>query len=367
MIIIYTFINHFAVLRGINAMFKLLQRSIFHLVCGALILTLAVGPVVADSGKVNIYSARKEALILPILEIFKEETGISFNLVTGKADELLKRIELEGQATPADLFITVDAGRLYRAKQAGVLQPISSEAVLSRVPEKLRDEDGLWVGLSMRARPIFYSKERVDPGSLSTYEQLTDEVWKGRICVRSSSNIYNQSLVASMIEANGAEKTLQWATPFVGNFARDPAGGDTDQIKSVAAGECDIGIANTYYYGRLAASDNPDNQAVAAAVGVFWPNQGSGDRGTHVNVSGAGITKHAKNRDNAIRLLEFLTTEDSQNWYAQVNHEYPVVPNVAPSSTLQAIGEFRADDVNMTALGANNRKAVEVMDLAGWK
>lgn len=348
-------------------MFKFLQLSMTRLVCGALFLTFAVGPVVADSGKVNIYSARKEALILPILEKFKEETGISFNLVTGKADELLTRIRLEGQATPADLFITVDAGRLYRAKKANILQPIENESILSRVPESLRDPDGLWVGLSQRARPIFYLKSSVDPSSLSTYEQLADNVWKGRICVRSSSNIYNQSLVASMIEASGAEKTLAWAKSFVGNFARDPAGGDTDQIKSVAAGECDIGIANTYYYGRLAASDNPDNQAVAAAVGVFWPNQADGDRGTHVNVSGAGITKHAKNPDNAVRLLEFLTTDESQNWYAQVNHEYPVVQKVPVSATLAAIGEFRADDVNMTLLGVNNRKAVEIMDQAGWK
>lgn len=348
-------------------MMKLWKLSFSHWITAALLVTLATGPVLADSGKVNIYSARKEALILPLLEKFSGETGISFNLVTGKADELLKRIELEGQATPADLFITVDAGRLYRAKQAGVLQPINSDAVLSRVPENLRDVDGLWVGLSMRARPIFYSKDRVDPSSLSTYEQLAEEAWNGRICVRSSSNIYNQSLIASMIEAIGVDKTLGWAMSFVGNFARDPAGGDTDQIKSVAAGECDIGIANTYYYGRLAASNKPENQAVAVAVGVFWPNQADTDRGTHVNVSGAGITKHSKNRDNAIRLLEFLTTEDSQEWYAQVNHEYPVVPNVPLSSTLEAIGEFKADDVNMTALGANNRKAIEVMDKAEWR
>ena len=229
----------------------------------------------ASDEVVNVYSARKEALILPILERFKEDTGIEFNLVTGKADELLKRIELEGEATPADLFITADAGRLYRAKESGVLQAIPS-ASIAPAPEHLRDADNMWVGLSMRARPIFYALDRVNPDELSTYEQLADESWQGRVCIRSSSNIYNQSLLASMIESNGPDMTLEWATTFVKNFARPPSGGDTDQIKAVAAGLCDVAIANTYYYGRLAASDKDADNEVAASVGVFWPNQGDG-------------------------------------------------------------------------------------------
>lgn len=328
----------------------------------------ATGVTIVNASEevVNVYSARKEALILPILERFKEDTGIGFNLVTGKADELLKRIELEGEATPADLFITVDAGRLYRAKEAGVLQAIPSTSI-EPTPEHLRDADGMWVGLSMRARPIFYALDRVNPNELSTYEQLADENWQGRVCIRSSSNIYNQSLLASMIESNGPDMTLEWATAFVKNFARPPSGGDTDQIKAVAAGLCDVAIANTYYYGRLAASDKDANNEVAAKVGVFWPNQGDGDRGTHVNVSGASIVKHSKNAGNAIRLIEYLLTTDSQSWYANVNHEYPVVPGVPISSTLKGIGSFTADDVNMTALGMNNRKAVELMDQAGWQ
>ncbi len=329
---------------------------------------LSAGGIIVNASDevVNVYSARKEALVLPILERFKEDTGIEFNLVTGKADELLKRIELEGEATPADLFITVDAGRLYRAKESGVLQAIPS-ASIALAPEHLRDADNLWVGLSMRARPIFYALDRVNPDELSTYEQLADESWQGRVCIRSSSNIYNQSLLASMIESNGPDITLEWATTFVKNFARPPSGGDTDQIKAVAAGLCDVAIANTYYYGRLAASDKDADNEVAASVGVFWPNQGDGDRGTHVNVSGGGIVKHSKNAGNAVRLIEYLLTTDSQSWYANVNHEYPVVPSVPVSSVLEGIGSFRADDVNMTVLGKNNRKAVELMDKAGWR
>ncbi len=341
-------------------------RITTKIVFGSLLLIFTAAPLLADDSVVNVYSARKEALVKPILEKFTEQSGIEFKLITGKADELLKRIELEGAATPADVFLTVDAGRLYRARQAEVLQVLDS-SLLDAVPEYLQDANGYWIGLSMRARPIFYSKERVDPGTLSTYEQLSDEIWRGRVCIRSSSNIYNQSLVASMIESNGDEKTLDWANRFVKNFARPPSGGDTDQIKAVAAGQCDVAIANTYYYGRLVASSDAENRKVAEQVGVFWPNQEAGDRGVHVNVSGAGITKHAKNLDNALQLLSFLLTIDSQNWYAQVNHEYPVVKEVAISDALRLIGEFRADEVNMTALGVNNRRALELMDRAGWK
>ena len=327
---------------------------------------IAQSAVAADE-VVNIYSARQEALILPVLEKFREHTGIDFKLLTGKADALLKRIELEGDATAADLFITVDAGRLHRAKQANVLQQLRSESVNSVTLANLRDRDDYWVGLSQRARTIMYSRERVSPQELSTYEQLADPMWKGRICIRSSGNIYNQSIVASMIADLGKEATLAWAKGFVSNFARPPAGGDTDQIKAVAAGQCDIAIANTYYYGRVAASDKEEDQAVVDKVAVFWANQHPGDRGTHVNISGAGITAHAKNRVNALRLLEFLLTPESQSWYAQVNHEYPIVPQVAASEVLQKLGEFKADSLNLTVLGENNKAAVEIMDIAGWQ
>ena len=335
------------------------------LLCGAF---WAPSVLSTDDGKsVNIYSARKEALILPILERFRDQTGIEFNLVTGKADALLKRLRMEGEASPADVFITVDAGRLHRAKEAGVLQKIGSESIDAAVPAHLRDADGFWVALSKRARTIIYARDRVDAAALSTYEGLADPTWKGRICIRSSGNIYNQSLVASMIEASGVEQTEAWAEGLVGNFARPPAGGDTDQLRAVAAGECDVAVANTYYFGRLAASSKEEDQAVAAALKVFWPNQGEGDRGVHMNVSGVGITASAQNRESAIRLLEFLVSPEAQTWYAEVNHEYPVVPGVAASETLESFGAFKEDTLNLTALGANNRQAVELMDRAGWR
>ena len=335
------------------------------LLCGAF---WAPSVLSTDDGKsVNIYSARKEALILPILERFRDQTGIEFNLVTGKADALLKRLRMEGEASPADVFITVDAGRLHRAKEAGVLQKIGSESIDAAVPAHLRDADGFWVALSKRARTIIYARDRVDATALSTYEGLADPTWKGRICIRSSGNIYNQSLVASMIEASGAEQTEAWAEGLVGNFARPPAGGDTDQLRAVAAGECDVAVANTYYFGRLAASSKEEDQAVAAALKVFWPNQGEGDRGVNMNVSGVGITASAQNRDSAIRLLEFLVSPEAQTWYAEVNHEYPVVPGMAASETLESFGVFKEDTLNLTALGANNRQAVELMDRAGWR
>ena len=226
----------------------------------------------SDDEAVNIYSARKEALILPLLERFRDETGIEFNLVTGKADELLKRLQLEGSATPADVLITTDAGRLHRAREAGVLQAIESDPILRSVPDQLRDADGFWVGLSQRARTIIHARHRVDAAELSTYEDLADPRWKGRVCVRSSSNIYNQSLVASMIEAVGAERTEAWAGGLVENFARPPAGGDTDQLRAVAAGQCDVAIANTYYFGRLVASGKEEDRDVVAELELFWPN-----------------------------------------------------------------------------------------------
>ena len=339
--------------------------ALLAFVCGA---HLAAATSSADDDKtVNIYSARKEALILPILKRFRDETGIEFKLVTGKADALLKRLRMEGEATPADIFITVDAGRLHRAKEAGVLQKIGSGSIDAAVPAHLRDADGYWVALSKRARTIFYARDRVDPAALSTYEGLVEPMWERRICIRSSGNIYNQSLVASMIEANGAEKTEAWAKGLVANLARPPAGGDTDQLRAAAAGECDLAVANTYYFGRLAASGKEEDRTVAAALGVFWPNQGEGARGAHVNVSGVGITSHARNRETAVRLIEFLVSPEAQSWYAEINHEYPIVPGVPASATLASFGSFAEDALNLTALGANNREAVELMDRAGWR
>jgi len=315
--------------------------------------------------EVNLYSARKEKLIKPLLDRFTEETGVSVNLITSKADALLKRLQVEGKNSPADVLITTDAGRLHRAKAAGLTQSALTDTLKELVPASYRDSDGHWVGLSLRARPIMYVKGNVDPAELSTYEALTDEKWKGRICIRSSNNIYNQSLVASVIANDGAKAAEAWAEGLVANFARPPKGGDRDQIKGAASGQCDIAIANTYYLAGMLTSKDEAQKAAAEKVAVFWPNQA--DRGTHVNVSGATVLASAKNKANAIKLLEFLASDEAQQWYADVNGEYPIRDGIAVSDTLKSWGEFKKDTLNLDQLGELNPQAVKLMDRAGWK
>jgi iron(III) transport system substrate-binding protein len=319
----------------------------------------------ADPEEVNLYSARKEELIKPLLDRFTEQTGIKVNMVTDKAETLLKRLESEGINSPADLLITVDAGNLYRAKEAGVTQPIESEVLGGAIPETYRDPEGHWFGLSLRARPILYVEGKVDPASLSTYEDLADPKWKGRICIRSSDNIYNQSMVASMIAADGIEATESWAKGLVANMARPPQGGDRDQIAAAAAGQCDIAIANTYYLAGMLTSGDQSQVEAAEAIRVFWPNQDG--RGTHVNISGIAMTHSAKNKDAAVKLAEFLASDESQLWYAEVNGEYPVLPSAQVSELLQSWGTFKADDLQLSKLGELGPDAVRLMDRAGWK
>ncbi len=328
--------------------------------------TLLLAALAQANSEVNVYSARKEALIKPLLDKFSAQTDIQTRLVTAEAGPLLERLRREGRNSPADLFITVDAGRLHQAKAAGLLQPVESAALEAAVPAAYRDPQGLWFGLSLRARPIMYATDRVNPGQLDSYLDLADPKWRGRICIRSSSNIYNQSLVASMIAAHGETATLEWLKGLVKNFARKPAGGDRDQIRAAAAGECDIAIANTYYLARMRSAEagSADHEA-ARALAVLWPNQSG--RGVHVNVSGAGVTNAAPNRDNAIRLLEYLISDEAQAWYAKVNNEYPVKPGVPWSDVVREMGRFKADDLNLATLGNNNALAVKLMDQAGWQ
>ena len=320
-------------------MYRSIRFSLFSL----LLSSLVIGSAVAAE-EVNLYSARKENLIKPLLDRFTEQTGIQVNLVTGKADALLQRLQSEGRNSPADLLITTDAGRLHRAVVAGVTQSVDSEALESVVPEAFRDPSGHWYGLSLRARPILYVKGKVDPAQLSTYEALAEDEWKGRICIRSSNNIYNQSLVASLISANGESAASDWASGLVKNFARPPKGGDRDQIKAAAAGLCDIAIANTYYLAGMLQSKNAAERAAAEKMAVFWPNQKG--RGAHVNVSGAAVTASAKNRDNAVKLLEFLVSKEAQAWYAETNGEYPVRSDVETSALLRGWGDFEMDTLN---------------------
>ena len=343
-----------------------IKTSFFTLAGATSILAFSSASVHA-SGEVNVYSARSEALIEPLLDIYSKENNVKVNLITGSADALLSRLQSEGDASPADVFITVDAGRLYRAKEAGVLQPFETDNLNKVVPEHLKDREGYWYGLSQRARVILYNPETVSASDLSTYEDLADPKWKGKICIRSSNNIYNQSLVASMIDANGEQKTLEWIKGLVANLARPPAGGDTDQLKAAAAGVCDIAVANTYYFGRLGLSNDPDERAVFDKLKMFWPNQADNERGAHVNVSGIGMTASAKNKENAQQLIDFLTNQQSQEWYADVNNEYAVIEGVAPPKSLATFGEFKADQVSLSVLGENNRQAVKLMDQGGWK
>ncbi|MEB4591575.1 Fe(3+) ABC transporter substrate-binding protein [Candidatus Thiothrix sp. Deng01] len=329
-----------------------------------LVIASLTAPALAE-GEVNVYSARKEQLIKPLFDTFTAQTGIKVNLVTGKDDALLERLRLEGDNSPADLLMTADAGRLYRAKEMELTQPVKSDVLVKDIPEHLRDPENHWFGLTSRARPIFYAKGKVKPEELSTYEALADPKWKGRICVRSSDNIYNQSMLGSMIAADGADKAQAWADGFVKNFARPPEGADKDQLKAVASGQCDLAIANTYYYGQMLAGNDPEEQAAAEKVAIFWPNQN--DRGTHINVSGAAVTAAAGHVDNAVKLLEFLVSDASQHWYAEANQEYPVKADVEPSALLKGWGEFKADSLNLAELGKHNAEAVKIMDKAGWK
>jgi iron(III) transport system substrate-binding protein len=319
----------------------------------------------AWAAEVNVYSARQEALIKPQLDAFTKATGVKVNLVTGDAGELVQRLKSEGANTPADLLFTTDAGNLHAAKEAGLFQKVASPALEAAVPQHLRDPDGQWVGLGLRARPIFYVEGKVDPKTVSTYEQLAGPKHKGKILVRSSNNIYNQSLLASIIAHDGLEKAEAWAKGVADNLARKPQGGDRDQIKAAAAGQGDIAIANTYYYAGMLASDNAEDREAAQKLKVSWPNQDG--YGTHINVSGAGVTAHAKNKGEAVKLLEFLVTDEAQRIYAEVGQEYPVKAGVPWSPALKSLGEFKMDQLSLVKLGENNAEAVKIFDRVGWR
>jgi iron(III) transport system substrate-binding protein len=330
-----------------------------------LILGLILFQVQIHAAEVNIYSARKEVLIKPLLEQFTAETQIEVNIVTGKADTLIKRLEVEGKNTPADILLTVDVARLIRAKDAGLFQSIDSDVLENVIPEYYRDPDKQWFGLSLRSRVMVYAPDRVKPEELISYDDLANKKWKNRLCVRSSSNVYNQSLVAAKIANEGLEKTEAWATGLVSNFARPPKGGDRDQIKAVAAGVCDVALVNNYYLAGMLESSQDDELAAANKVKLFWPDQDG--RGAHMNVSGAGILKPAKHKKEAIQLLEYLVSDKAQQWYADTNHEYSINPKIESSRVLKSWGKFKADKLNLSQLGKYNTEAVLLMDRVGWK
>jgi iron(III) transport system substrate-binding protein len=319
----------------------------------------------ATPGEVNLYTTRHYDTDESLYKLFTETTGIKVNVVKGEAAELIERLEREGDATEADLFMAVDAGNLFKLKEKGLSQPIESETINSQVPENFRDNDNHWVGLTKRARVIVYAKDRVNPSELSTYEALTDAKWQGKVLTRSSSNIYSQSLIASFIEINGVETTKAWASGIVANMAREPKGGDRDQAKAIAAGEGDVAIMNTYYIGQMLNSTDPEEVKVATQMGIFFPNQETS--GTHVNVSGIVLTKHANNKESAIKFVEFLSSAVAQRIFADTNYEYPVNPEVEPSALLQSWGTFKEQEIALSILGENNAEAIKIMNEVGWK
>jgi iron(III) transport system substrate-binding protein len=331
----------------------------------AVIGALATAGASAGDQVVNLYSARHYQTDERLYDEFTEETGIEVNRVEGKGDVLMARLASEGRNSPADVFITVDAGNLWRAEEAGLFQPVASKVLTERVPANLRHPDGYWFGFSTRARVIVYNKDQIDPAEISTYEDLADPKWKGKVCIRSSGSIYNQSLLASMIANDGEDAAEAWAKGVVANFARDPQGGDTDQIKAVAAGECALALANSYYYARFMNSDDPDDQAVVEKTGVIFPNQDG--RGTHVNISGGGVLAHAPHKEAAIKFLEYLASDSAQVYFANGNNEYPVAPSGAKNPALEKLGPFKVDPINVSAYGEYQPEAQRIFDRAGWR
>lgn len=327
----------------------------------------AILPQVASAQDqvVNLYSSRHYDTDEALYANFTRQTGIKINRIEAGEDQLLQRMRAEGDKSPADVLITVDAGRLWRAQQNGLLQPIRNATLEKAIPAHLREPDGHWFGFSKRARVFVVNKDRVKSGDLARYEDLADPKWKGRLLIRSSTNVYMQSLVGSMIATLGAQGTETWAKAVVANLARAPKGGDTDQIKAVAAGEGDVAVSNTYYFARLANSSKAEDKAVVANLAVIFPNQG--DRGTHVNISGAGVAKYAPNKANAVKFLEYLASAEAQNYFAKGNYEFPVIANVPLHPVIASWAEFKEDQINAAVFGRNNEEALKLMDRAGWK
>ncbi len=319
------------------------------------------------TNEVNLYSQRHYAVDELQYKNFTELTGIKVNVVKANADELIERLKNEGANSPADLFITVDAGKLYNARESGVLQKIPSDAINENIRTDILDSDGYWAPITYRARIVVYSNERVVKSDLTTYEDLANPKWKNKLLVRSSSNAYNQALMSSIVANLGSSATESWAKGVVSNFARDPKGSDRDQVKAIAAGQGDLAIVNSYYIGLLLASEKEEEINAGKAVSVFFPNQGYDERGSHINISALGLTKNSPNRENAIKLIQYLTSEEAQEVYVNNSYEYPANSLVQPSDIVKAWGEFKIDKLNLNALGEYRPEAIKIFDKAGWK
>ena len=341
-------------------------RSGVVAIAGAIALTGLNTQVQAQDKVLNLYSARHYNTDEALYTNFTKTTGIKINRIDGGEDTLLARIKAEGANSPADVFLTVDAGRLWLADQEGIFAPIQSPMLNERIPSAYRLTSGTWFGFSTRARVILVDKLKIKPGEISTYEDLADPKWKGQICTRSGSHVYMLSLLSSIIEHDGAAKAEAWAKGVNANLARQPKGGDTDQIKAVAAGECSIALANTYYIARMIKSDKADERAMMERLRVVWPN--SAGRGVHMNVSGGGVLKHAPHKENAIKFLEYLSGDQAQAYFANGNNEWPVVLSArVKNEALDSLGKFNPDQVNIIALGKNQRQAQEIVNRVGYK
>ncbi len=317
----------------------------------------AVAP--SDDQVVTIYSSRNEQLIKPLLDKYTEETGVKIELVTDKTGPLMARLQAEGKNTPADMLLTVDAGNLWQAAEQGLLQPVTSTVLETNVPAKYRDPKGQWTGLSLRARTILYDPSKVDASQLSTYADLADPKWKGKLCLRTSKSVYNQSLVASMIENLGSDETEQIIRGWVDNLATDVFTDDTSLLEAIAAGQCEVGLTNSYYYGRI-LDEKPD-----FPVQIFWANQDT--TGTHVNISGAGVIANSDNPSGALKLMEWLSSDEAQGIYASSDKEFPVKEGVDKSELLKSWGEFKPDNINVQKFGSLQTQAIQMMDKAGYK
>lgn len=331
-----------------------------HLSMATIVLGIALGPITpAVAEEVVVYSARNEQLIKPLFDAYTKETGVQVKFITDKEGPLLQRLKAEGPNTPADLLLTVDAGNLWQAAQEGVLKPVESKILAGNIPGYARDPQNRWFGLSLRARTVVYNTAKVKPSDLGTYEDLASPKWKGRLCLRTSKKVYNQSLVAMMIAEHGEARTEQIVRGWVANLATDVFPDDTKMMEAIAAGQCDVGIANTYYFGRL-MEKNPK-----LPLALFWPNQAGS--GVHVNISGAGVTRFAKHEQAAVKLLEWLSSKSAQNLFADVNLEYPVNPLMKPDPVVEAWGTFKKNPINVSKAGELQTAAVKLMDRAGYK
>lgn len=331
-----------------------------HLLALAALMAGAVAPaMVWAADEVVVYSARNEQLIKPMFDAYSKETGVTVKFITDKEGPLMQRLKAEGANTPADMLLTVDAGNLWQASNEGLLAVTQSDVLQKNIPAHLRDPNNQWFGLSVRARTMSYNPQMISADKLSTYEDLADPKWKGKLCLRTSKKVYNQSLVAMMIEEHGTAKTEEIVKGWVANLATAPFSSDTKMMEAVAAGQCAVGVGNTYYYGRLVTKD-PN-----IPLKLFWPNQDGS--GVHVNISGAGITKHAKNKAGAVKLLEWLSSDQAQNLFSDSNHEYPANDSVPPSKLVASWGSFKQNQINVVKAGELQVEAVKLMDRAGYK